>query len=399
MLQSHRSDKLQSACFLISKQTAQASREMRQSNRSKNPASAPRKKAESFITGEPGSHAAGIQPDPGKKKSFADNKSLHVETRSDAFKDVTDAEIGNTALIRCRNLERVAGFRRFYLKFEGQNPTGTQKDRIAFAQVQDALRKNFETVTLATCGNYGAAMAFACSMAGLRCIIHIPETYHTARTREMTDLGAELVRVSGDYEKSVEISRAFAAERDCYDANPGDMNTALQLRAYQEIAFEIHDALQNAPGYVAVPVSNGTTLAGIYQGFLSLYRKGKTSRIPKMVAGSSYGKNPVISAFQKKLARCADLGPDQIRETPVNEPLINWHSLDGNQALDSIRRSCGWGGYASDQSMLRFARLMRDKEGLNVLPASTAGLIAFLDLHTKRRLPSGCCVIVITGRK
>jgi threonine synthase len=183
---------------------------------------------------------------------------------------------------------RVAG--QIYLKFEGGNPTGTQKDRIAFAQVMDAMRRGFDAITVATCGNYGVALALAASMAGLKCLIYIPEGYHTKRVQEMTDLGAKIVRAAGDYEQAVITSRQHAEAEEIYDANPGGANTALQLKVYGEIAYEIYDELRDAPAAVAVPVSNGSTLVGIYKGFLSLYRRGKTSRLPRMVAGSSHGK-------------------------------------------------------------------------------------------------------------
>ncbi|MFZ0390436.1 MAG: pyridoxal-phosphate dependent enzyme, partial [Calditrichia bacterium] len=135
-------------------------------------------------------------------------------------------------------LELEIGFRQLFLKFEGANPTGTQKDRVAFAQAMDALRRGFEAITLSTCGNYGVAMALAASVAGIRCIIYIPESYQTRRVKEMTDFGAEIIRIGGDYETSVQISRQRAETDEIYDANPGGANTALQLSAYGEIAYE-----------------------------------------------------------------------------------------------------------------------------------------------------------------
>lgn len=332
-------------------------------------------------------------------KRIAADKTQNLETRLEAYEDIFESEVGDTSLARARNIEREVGFRQLYLKFEGGNPTGTQKDRIAFTQVRDAVRRGFDAITLATCGNYGVAMAFASCLAGLRCIIHIPETYHTKRAQEMSDYGAEIIRNEGDYEKSVILSREYAESNEVYDANPGGANTILQLRAYGEIAYEIYDELRDAPSFVAVPVSNGTTLAGIYKGFVSLYRRGKTSKMPRMIAGSSFGKNPIIAAFLKKMPECADLKPEQIHETSVNEPLINWQSLDGDHALESIRLSRGWASYASDKNMMNFSRLIREREGLNILPASTAGLIALLDLHTKENLGNDRFVAILTGRK
>jgi threonine synthase len=330
-----------------------------------------------------------ISADPGRP----------LDHRLEAYEDIIDSEVGDTSLVRARNIERQVGLRQIYLKFEGGNPTGTQKDRIAFAQAMDALRRGFETISVATCGNYGAAVALAASMAGLKCKIYIPENYHTKRIREMGELAAEIVRVPGDYESAVAVSSAEAEKEESYDANPGGENTLLQLRAYGQIAYEIYDDLRDAPFAVAAPVSNGTTLAGIYRGFLSLYRRGKTSRMPRIVAGSSFRKNPITQAFLQELPSCPDLNPQKIRETSVNEPLINWHSIDGDEALDAIRSSRGWAADASDRSMRFYAKLIREKEGLQILPASSAGLVALLDKHFKAALPPDRFVVVLTGRK
>jgi threonine synthase len=333
------------------------------------------------------------------QKIISADISQPLQKRLEAFEDIFESEVGDTSLLRARNIERETGLRQIFLKFEGSNPTGTQKDRIAFAQVMDAMRRGFDTIVLATCGNYGAAVAFAASLAGLRCLIYIPEIYHTKRIEELIRWGAEIVRTPGDYESSVLISSREAAEKEYYDANPGGINANLQFRAYGEIAYEIYDELRDAPAFVAVAVSNGTTLAGIHKGFVSLYRRGKTSRIPRLVAGSSHSKNPIVQAFLKGRPHCEDLSPVKIRESAVNEPLINWHSADGEHALSSIRQTGGWAGNATDKNMLFYSRMLRQKEGLHVLPASTAGLIAMLDAHQRQPLPSDRYVAVLTGRK
>ena len=333
------------------------------------------------------------------EQQTARDRDAPLEERLEAFENIFDSEIGDTQLTRARNVERETGLRQLYLKFDGGNPTGTQKDRIAFAQAMDALRRGFDTVTGASCGNYGAALALAASFAGLRCVIFIPRGYHSRRADEMRRLGAEIVTSEGDYEAAVEASRSHAAKEELYDANPGGANTVLQLRAYGEIAYEIYDELRDAPAAVSVPVSNGTTLAGIAKGFHSLYRRGKTSRIPRLIAGSSFRKNPIVESFLKGADECQDLDPAKIRETAINEPLINWHSIDGESALDAVRTSGGWAAYASDRMMASYSRMIRDSEGLNVLPASTAGLIALLEGHRREVLANDRYVVVLTGRR
>ncbi|MGD8438919.1 MAG: pyridoxal-phosphate dependent enzyme [Holophagae bacterium] len=333
------------------------------------------------------------------ERQIASDVTADVDERLEAFENIIDSEIGDTQLSRARNIERETGLRQIYVKFDGGNPTGTQKDRIAFAQAMDALRRGFDTLTGATCGNYGAALAMATSFAGLRCVIFIPEAYHSGRIAEMRRFGAEIVTAKGDYEAAVAASRERAVREELYDANPGGANIPIQLRAYGEIAYEIYDELRDAPAVVAVPVSNGTTLAGIAKGFQSLYRRGKTSKMPRIIAGSSYRKNPIVESYIKGYDECQNLDPAKIRETQINEPLINWHSIDGDLALSAVRSSGGWAAYASDREMATFARLIRSTEGLNVLPASTAGLIALLDRHRVQELENDRYVVVVTGRR
>ena len=340
-----------------------------------------------------------IVPELDAHRQKAADHTVSLAERLEAYEDIIDSEIGDTSLTRLRNLEREFGLRQIYAKFEGGNPSGSQKDRIAFAQALDAMRRGFDAVTVATCGNYGAALALAASFAGLRCIVYIPCNYHTKRVQEIEQHGAVIVRAGTDYEESVELSRKHAEKEEIYDANPGGPNTLIHLRAYGEIAYELYDELRDAPAAVAVPVSNGTTLAGIHKGFVSLYRRGKTSRIPRIVAGSSFRKNPIVQAWLHKMPHCVDLHPRNVRETPINEPLINWHSIDGDHALEAVRETNGWAANASDKALLDFAKLVREREGLNVLPASTAGLVALLERHRKEPLPGDRYVVLLTGRK
>jgi threonine synthase len=340
-----------------------------------------------------------ITPELSYLSKIAADHTIPLEKRLESFEILFDSEVGDTNLTRAKNIEREIGLRQVYLKFEGGNPTGTQKDRIAFAQALDALRRGYDDITVASCGNYGAAVALAASLAGLRCLIYIPAGYYAHRVKEIARFGAEIIRVPGDYEEAVKLSRQEADKEGYYDANPGGANTNLQLKAYGEIAYEIYDELRDAPAVVAIPVSNGSTLAGIYRGFVSLYNRGKTSRIPRFMAGSSYGMNPIIQAFVKNSPQCIDLKPERIRNTSVNEPLINWRSIDGDYALSAIRQTRGWAAFTTDKILLDYARLIREKEGLSVLPASTAGLVALVDRHRKEPFPGDRYVIILTGRK
>jgi len=318
--------------------------------------------------------------------------------RLESYEDIINLEIGDTSLNRAKTLEREFDIRQLYIKYEGDNPTGTQKDRIAFTQVYDALRREFDIVALATCGNYGVAVALAANLAGMECHIYIPESFHTERIQEMESLGAQIIRLSGTYEDVVKQSSALAKENEWYDANPGGPNTPLQISAYSQIAFEIVEDLGDAPKFCASPVSNGTLFAGIYRGFVSLYKRGKTSRIPKMIAASSSNQNPIITSFKKGLNYCEDLNPEKIKETKYNEPLINWHSFDGEEALYAIRESEGDAFHISDKKMREMTSFLLKKESIKILPASTAGLIALLEMDEKLNFEPDRFVAVLTAK-
>ena len=326
------------------------------------------------------------------------DKGLSMVDRIECFEDIISMEIGDTPLNRVRNLERELNIRQLYIKYEGENPSGTQKDRIAFAQVHDAFRRNYDVISLATCGNYGVAVAFAAFLAGLECKIFIPESYHTDRIKEMEKFNAQLIRTPGTYEDTVTASSRLAGENEWYDSNPGGVNTPLQISAYAGIAHEIYDQLHDAPKCIASPVSNGTLLAGIFRGFVSLYKRGKTSRIPMFIAGSAANKNPIITSFKAGLEQCKDINPKQIKETPINEPLINWHSFDGDEALYALRQTDGDARHISDKKMREMSNFLHKKEGYRILPASTAGLIALLEKHEKNEFLNDRYVAVLTGR-
>ncbi|MFX1519881.1 MAG: pyridoxal-phosphate dependent enzyme [Promethearchaeota archaeon] len=310
--------------------------------------------------------------------------------------------VGNTIFVRSGNIEPILGCKRLFLKFEGGNPSGTQKDRIAQALVGDAIQKGYQQIAVGTCGNLGAAIALAAKDFDIEAHIYIPTQSHTNRTSEIEDKYDGVIHgVDGTYEEAVEICSTDAEQYGWYDANPGELHvTEISLKAYGQISKEIYRTLGYVPDIVSVPVGNGTTLAGIYYGFLQLLKEGKTNKLPKMVAASTLRGNPVVKSFKIHSQDIKDLKPSEIKETSYNEPLVNWHAYDGQIALDAVYESHGFAEYASDTRMLEFSRLLKREEGLNVLPAS-ACCLAVLPSTLKNIQLNGTkltVVAILTGR-
>ncbi len=319
------------------------------------------------------------------------------ESNNRRYKDL----VGASLLIESRNLARYVGVEKLYLKFEGSNPTGTQKDRIALALAEQAKTSGFDSIATASCGNFGAAIAYAAKLWDLKAHIFIPKDYHLPKDRikRMLECGAEIHYEDGQYEDLVVRSSQLCKEYGWYDANPGvDGVRQISINEYAEIGIEIYRELRRAPDYVFVPVGNGTTLAGIYEGFKRLYQSHKINLLPRMVATSTRRGNPIIKSFKLKSRTIIDLEREEVRESRVNEPLTNWHSFDGQEALDAIYESGGFAEYASDSKMIEFSRLLRQEEGISVLPASASTLAVMNDLADSKVTVMGRFVAILTGR-
>jgi threonine synthase len=309
--------------------------------------------------------------------------------------------IGDTLFTRARNIEKLMDFSKLYVKFEAGNPTGTMKDRASFATLEFAKELGFNTIAVASCGNFGASIVKLSKIFNIRPHIFIPKSYDSPRIAEMKQMGGIIHRASGTYEELVELSGAIAKKQGWYNGNPGiKENSELSFRAYESIAYEIFEELEYAPDSVSVSVSNGTCLTGIFHGFKRMYRQGQTDKIPAMIAASTDGGNPIVSSYNEGRKKIINLQPNSIIETPLNEPIVNWSSLDGQQALDALWESNGYACSISDEIMSAFSQFLEKEEGLSVLPASAASTAAMAKfVKVKSSVKDKCFVSVLTSRK
>jgi threonine synthase len=298
--------------------------------------------------------------------------------------------IGDTIFTRSRNVEQLLGYSNIYIKFEGGNPTGTMKDRAAYACLRVAKESGYGEVVIASCGNFGASFVTLARIFGIKAHVYIPEKYHTPRIAEMEQLGGVIHRAPGTYEEVVVSSGEEAGRRGWYNGNPGTPeNRAASIEAYATIAYEIVDRMGHVPDAVAVPTSNGTTLAGINHGFQILRKEGKTEKAPVIIAASTTGGNPIVSSFLAGKRKIVNLKPDGIDETSINEPLVNWMSLDGQDALDAVWESKGWAVNITDEEMSEYSGILRREEGLSVMPASCASVAALPYYVKEKKLKKG----------
>ncbi|MEF8874255.1 MAG: pyridoxal-phosphate dependent enzyme [Candidatus Thermoplasmatota archaeon] len=305
--------------------------------------------------------------------------------------------IGETSLVRAKNLEEYLEVEHLFLKLEGENPTGTHKDRLAIQHVDDAIIRGHETITVGSCGNYGVAMSFVANKSKLDCKVFVPEKYTGEKIDTIKSHSSEVFRVEGGYEEAVQASREKAKKNGWYDANPGGKNTPISLVAYVDVAEEIQEELGRPPDSVSVSVGNGTTLAGLHLGFRLLWRKDRAGHIPHMLGASSSGNNAVIETVRQGKREMIELSPEDIRESEVNEPLLNWRSLDGQEAINAIYDTKGIAVGLDDDELVHYKDLILENENIDCLPASASALGALKRYLEDEEDRSGTHVIVLTS--
>lgn len=309
--------------------------------------------------------------------------------------------IGDTVLTHSRNTEKLLNLNNIFLKFEGGNPTGTMKDRAAYACLKVARERGFDSLAIASCGNFGASFVYMSRIFDMIPHVFIPESYHTPRIVEMERRGGVIHRVSGTYEDAVMYSAREAGERGWFNANPGfEPNKSASIEAYATISYEIYERLGCAPDFVAVPIGNGTTIAGVHRGFKNLLEEDRIGSLPILLGGSTPGGNPVVKCLMEGARTIVNLEPKEIVETDYNEPLVSWICLDGQEALDALWESGGWATYIPDAELLRYSDILAREEGLLVLPASCASLAAIVE-YAKEKKPEKDekYVAVLTARR
>jgi threonine synthase len=292
--------------------------------------------------------------------------------------------IGGTSLRRAPKLEKRLGIRRLHLKLEGENPSGTHKDRAALIHALDARKKGANAITAVSCGNYGAALAYVAEKLNMDCHVYIPKDFAAPRRAEIEAMGAKVVDVDGDYEAASRKSAEDALRGDWYNANPGGENRELGVFAYTYIAKEVAQNLGRQPDWVSVPVGNGTLIGGLWQGFRAMSMK------PRMLGVSN--NNSAIHGLATGMRE--PLAVPEIRITEVNEPLSGNFLLDPEEIVSAVVDSNGEAQEISDEDLLKASSVIMQDEGLDILPAAAGAVWGIARLDSKNHV----FVAVLTGR-
>jgi threonine synthase len=299
---------------------------------------------------------------------------------------------GGTGLHLSSRLGQQIGLKHLYVKNEGENPTGSFKDRGMTVGVTKAVELGAKSVICASTGNTSAALAAYAAKAGLACEVLIPSgKIAYGKLAQAMIYGAKVLQVRGNFDQALDIVLKLSEmHRSIYLLN--SINP-FRIEGQKSLGFEICDQLNGeTPDRVVVPVGNAGNISAIWKGFSEFYRLGFVSSLPKMVGIQAAGAAPIAHAILN--------GDDVI--VPVKKPEtvatairigapVSW-----KKAMTAIRESSGTAEIVSDEEILAAQKLLARVEGLFVEPASASSIAGLIKLVEKGIIDKEERVVCVT---
>jgi threonine synthase len=286
---------------------------------------------------------------------------------------------GGTPLIRAVNISRELGVKNLHVKNEGQNPTGSFKDRGMTVSVTRAVQSGVRVLICASTGNTSASMSAYAARAGVTAAIIVPAgKVASGKMVQATAYGAAIIRVDGTFDDALSMLLQTIAGLPGFSG----MNSVnpYRLEGQKSAAFEIYEQLGfSVPDYVVLPVGNAGNISAIWKGFKELREFGITEKVPRMVGVQAEGASPIARAFWK--------GSDTI--TPVQSPSTIASAIrigkpaSGKKALHALRDSNGMVLTVTDEEITAARRMLSSKEGIFVEPASAAPIAALKEIGNR----------------
>ncbi len=291
---------------------------------------------------------------------------------------------GGTPLIHARRLGAKIGLDELYLKFEGTNPTGSFKDRGMVLAVSRACAGGAQAIVCASTGNTAASAASYAAAAGLPCFVILPAgKVARGKLAQALAAGARLVMVDGNFDDALAVVRRLGDEGAAAVVNSINPD---RIDGQQTAAWEICDALGQAPDALALPVGNAGNITAHWRGFARYQDENRVSSRPRMLGFQADGAAPIV--------RGAPVAQPETVATAIR--IGNPASWQG--ALAARDESGGLIEAVSDAEILAAQLDVVRLEGIFCEPASAAGVAGVRRLAGEGRLDrSQTVVCVLTG--
>lgn len=290
---------------------------------------------------------------------------------------------GGTPLVSSPWLSQVTGGE-VWLKVEGDNPTGSFKDRGMTVALSVAVGEGAEAVVCASTGNTSASMAAYAARAGVKPLVLVPQgKISAAKLAQAVVHGAQVIMVRGNFDDCLRLSRGLA---DDYPVALVNSVNPMRLQGQKTASFEVVDALGDAPDVHVLPTGNAGNISAYWLGYREAHEAGESTRRPRMRGWQAAGAAPLVHG------------------EPVGDPETVASAIRiGNPASWSLAvaaasESGGAFRAVDDDQILHAQRELAQRDGVFVEPASAAGVAGLLvEAGEGVRLDGQRIVVTVTG--
>ena len=298
---------------------------------------------------------------------------------------------GNTPCVELAGLGKLLGLTRLHAKLEHLNPTGSFKDRGAAIMMSVAREQGVTVVVEDSSGNAGASVSAYSARAGIKAHIFVPVSAPSPKVRQIILYGAEAHSIDGSREATTEAAISYCTERGLVYAS--HILSPYFIEGTKIFAYEVSRELaQGPPDHIVMPVGNGSLFLGAFKGYRELRHAGHISEIPRLHCVQARAVMPLVAASSGN-----DWSPASGART-IAGGIAAAAPARKQEILDVLRATGGIAVAVEDEEILRWQRLLAEREGIHAEPTSAAALAGLDQLVKRGAIQSSESVLVpITG--
>ena len=306
---------------------------------------------------------------------------------------------GDTPVVRSQRLGAEFGIANLYFKLESCNPSGSYKDRFAFAALSHMRQEGQRICIATTSGNTGAALAAYSAAAGVSCNIAVVETAPIGKLQQMLAHRANLFRIRR-FGLDPDVTENVLSTLQSLGERPG---VALQISAFRfsplgmsgvrTISLELAEQFAEPIDHVFTQAGGGGMTLAIAGAFQDLHQQGRIDYLPRVECVQPEGNNTIAGPLRDGMDR-----GQQVSCTSQISGLQVANVIDGDQTISACRATGGTGHLISDPFIWEIQRRLATDEGIFCEPAgavATAG--AFQAVQQGLVAPDATVVCLITG--
>lgn len=298
---------------------------------------------------------------------------------------------GNTNLYHAPRLAAWAGVQTLYCKHEGENPTGSFKDRGMTGGLTQARALGMARVACASTGNTSASLAAYAAFAGLEGIVFFQnKQVALGKLSQAVAYGATCIQIAADFDRNLELVRQVGADLGIYVLN--SINP-FRLEGQKTIMFETIQQLRwQVPDWIVCPGGNLGNSSAFGKALHELYVLGLIDRLPRLAIIQAEGANPLYRSFERGFDHLEPMTAETIATaikigSPVNYP----------KAVRAVQWTGGVVEQVTDAEIMD-AKALIDAQGIGCEPASGCSLAGTRKLVESGVIrPDETVIAILTG--